>query len=347
MRPKVVAHRGASYLAPENTLSAFRLAASMGVDGIEMDVVMTADYKPVVHHDYIIDLHTDYRNDIPSMTEAELRQLDFGSWKGEEFAGERIPTLAEALDACKSVDGIHLEFKSQRASEGGNGPFADTVVQIVKESGCMEKLVVSSFDHGLIRRVKAQLPELCVGVHTLNSIDSYFYLPTSMRPGFVAPAAPDPDSVAQESVSDMLLRELNGPRPAVAVLDVMENPVKREELEEENGDLFRYLEDRIWAITSDHPGENLFGILRSLANQHDLASYVAGLDFPVQYAYPQYNTCYRDTRLIQKLQSRGIRVAPWPVDGEINLRSFIEMGPDTIVTNRPEQLLAIYEEMGL
>ena len=59
MTPEIIAHRGASYLAPENTLSAFRKAMEIGADGVEMDVQQTSDKKLVIHHDYIIDLHTD------------------------------------------------------------------------------------------------------------------------------------------------------------------------------------------------------------------------------------------------------------------------------------------------
>ena len=112
MRPKVIAHRGASHLAPENTLSAFRLAINMGVDGVEFDTLLTADNQLVVHHEYITDLHCPVHKVIPQCTLAELKTLDFGSWKGEKWAGEQIPTLAEALDVCSAVDHIQVEFKS-------------------------------------------------------------------------------------------------------------------------------------------------------------------------------------------------------------------------------------------
>ena len=108
MRPKVIAHRGASHLAPENTVSAFRLAASMGVDGIEFDTLLTADNQLVVHHEYITDLHCPVHKVIPQCTLAELKELDFGSWKGEKWAGEKIPTFAEALEACSAVDHIQV-----------------------------------------------------------------------------------------------------------------------------------------------------------------------------------------------------------------------------------------------
>ena len=80
VRPKIIAHRGASHLAPENTLAAFRLAAAMGVDGIEFDTLLTADGHLVVHHEYITDLHANANEVLPWCTLAQLRALDFGNW---------------------------------------------------------------------------------------------------------------------------------------------------------------------------------------------------------------------------------------------------------------------------
>ena len=68
MTPEIIAHRGASYLAPENTLSAFRKAMEIGADGVEMDVQQTSDKKLVIHHDFVIDWHTDMRGQIYDMT---------------------------------------------------------------------------------------------------------------------------------------------------------------------------------------------------------------------------------------------------------------------------------------
>ena len=114
MIPQIIAHRGASYLAPENTLAAFRKAMEIGADGVEMDVQKTLDGGLVIHHDYIIDLHTDISGRIYDMTEGELKDLDFGSWKDVAYKDEKIATLAEALALCKSMEGctVQLELKS-------------------------------------------------------------------------------------------------------------------------------------------------------------------------------------------------------------------------------------------
>ena len=97
--PQIIAHRGASYLAPENTLVAFRKAMEIGADGVEMDVQKTYDNELVIHHDYMVDMHTDISGQIYDLTMGELKALDFGSWKDAIYANERIATLQEALDA--------------------------------------------------------------------------------------------------------------------------------------------------------------------------------------------------------------------------------------------------------
>ena len=92
MTPQIIAHRGASYLAPENTLTAFRKAMEVGADGVEMDVQQTKDGGLVIHHDFIIDMHTDIAGKIYDMTMGELKELDFGSWKDVSFRDEKIAT---------------------------------------------------------------------------------------------------------------------------------------------------------------------------------------------------------------------------------------------------------------
>ena len=112
--PQIIAHRGASYLAPENTLVAFRKAMEIGADGVEMDVQKTYDNELVIHHDYMVDMHTDISGQIYDLTMGELKALDFGSWKGAIFQDEKIATLQEAMELCRQMPGctVHLELKS-------------------------------------------------------------------------------------------------------------------------------------------------------------------------------------------------------------------------------------------
>ena len=97
MPPLIVAHRGASYLAPENTLVAFRTAKALGADGIEMDVQMTKDKKLVIAHDFVTDRVSNAHYDIFDTDFETLRQLDFGSWRSPDYAGD----MSHLVDAAR------------------------------------------------------------------------------------------------------------------------------------------------------------------------------------------------------------------------------------------------------
>jgi len=111
----IFAHRGDSAHAPENTLAAFELAAERGADGIELDAKLTADGEIVVIHDPAVDRTTDGTGMVAEMSLAALRELDAGSWFGDTFKGEQIPTLAEVFEAvgkrrqCRT-DQLHRTF---------------------------------------------------------------------------------------------------------------------------------------------------------------------------------------------------------------------------------------------
>src|SRR6478609_1034971 len=98
-RPLLIAHRGESHLAPENTLAAFRLAWSLGDDAIELDVHLTRDGQVVVCHDDDTSRTTGGRTKrvVRDSAAGELRALDVGAWKGPQYAGERMPLLEEVL----------------------------------------------------------------------------------------------------------------------------------------------------------------------------------------------------------------------------------------------------------
>ncbi len=120
---EVVAHRGASAYAPENTLAAFQLAAEMGAEWFELDTHLSADGVPVVIHDGTLERTTDTEGSVEGLTVAQIRQIDVGSKKGPEFAGERIPLLSEALAFAWRRIGVYIELKSAAGGElGGRSP---------------------------------------------------------------------------------------------------------------------------------------------------------------------------------------------------------------------------------
>lgn len=155
----IIAHRGATAEAPENTLAAFRRALEIGTDAVEIDVHLSADGEPVVIHESLLDRTTDGSGLVRGLSLVELRRLDAGRWFDERFAGERIPTLAEALDLLRPVR-VVIEIK--------NGPIyypeiAARVVDSIRTVGHPD-VTISSFDHPVLLEVKARAPELDTAV---------------------------------------------------------------------------------------------------------------------------------------------------------------------------------------
>jgi glycerophosphoryl diester phosphodiesterase len=107
----VIAHRGASSYAPENTIAAFDLALQMGARHLELDVHLTRDDYLVVIHDDTVDRTTNGTGPVASQTFAALQGLDAGTWFGEAFVGVRIPTLAEVLTRYQGRMHLHIELK--------------------------------------------------------------------------------------------------------------------------------------------------------------------------------------------------------------------------------------------
>ncbi len=157
----VYAHRGARGYAPENTMCAFRKAVELGADGIELDVQMTADGQVVICHDHDIDRTSNGQGLLKDFTLAELGRFDFGSWFGPQFAGEKIPTLDEFLRWFADTDLVlNIEIK--------NGPIIypgieARVAAAVEKSRIGGRVVISSFYHPSIKKVKELNPALKTG----------------------------------------------------------------------------------------------------------------------------------------------------------------------------------------
>ena len=136
--PIVIAHRGASGYAPENTIAAFRLAAEMGFDLIENDVRRTGDGVVVVSHDGTLERCTDGSGKIAELTLAEIQSANAGVRFGGKYDGEKIPTLQEALDSLPDNTGFCIELKV--------GGIAEEVVRLVEAAGQVDRTVVFAFD---------------------------------------------------------------------------------------------------------------------------------------------------------------------------------------------------------
>ena len=111
-RVQIVAHRGASAYAPENTLAAFRKAIELGADVLELDVHQSIDNQLVVIHDGTVDRTTSGKGTVKDCTVAALKQLDAGSWFSPQFSGERIPTLEEVFGSTPDSINLLIELKA-------------------------------------------------------------------------------------------------------------------------------------------------------------------------------------------------------------------------------------------
>jgi glycerophosphoryl diester phosphodiesterase len=156
-RIQVLAHRGASAYAPENTLAAFRLAIEQQADWLEFDVQQTRDGQLVVFHDLRMERTTNGRGALRDLTLAEVRALDAGSWFGAEFAGERVPTFDEVLAlAAEHNIRVFPEIKDPRLYPGIEERLAAAIVAARYE----DRTVVQSFDMASLARVRAINPHL-------------------------------------------------------------------------------------------------------------------------------------------------------------------------------------------
>ncbi len=147
-----IAHRGHSANAPENTLAAFRQAMAQGVEGIEFDVRLSADGVPVVIHDEVVDRTTNGSGVVREMTVAELKALDAGSRTSPRYAGERIPTLVEALSSLRGTLALCIELKAPGT--------ALPTVALLREMEMENQAIIFSFNADWLREVAHLAPSM-------------------------------------------------------------------------------------------------------------------------------------------------------------------------------------------
>lgn len=160
--PELIAHRGASHAAPENTLVAFRLAWHERADAAECDVHLARDGEVVVIHDEDTRRTTGVRGKVRECPLAELQTLDAGSWKARRFAGERIPSLREVLDTIPRGRRLFIEIKS------GPETIAPLAADLRRSRVKPAQIAIIGFDLRVMRLAKRALP--CAAVYwTLES----------------------------------------------------------------------------------------------------------------------------------------------------------------------------------
>jgi glycerophosphoryl diester phosphodiesterase len=150
---EIIGHRGASYDAPENTVTSIRLAYQQGADAAEIDIQLTKDGRIVVMHDDTTERTGGPKWKIADKTLSELRALDVGRWKAPAYEGQRIPTLEEILAVVPKGKRLFVEIKC--------GPeVLPELVRVLREAGRPAKeIVIIGFDLGTMREAKQRMPE--------------------------------------------------------------------------------------------------------------------------------------------------------------------------------------------
>lgn len=168
LRPLIVAHRGASALAPENTLAAFRQAIDDGAEGIEFDVRLAKDGVAVVFHDPTLNRTGLQDGNIADLTSVELAKIDIGSWfnkidrrnANSSYSLQRVSTLSETLEFLKEFNGrIYIELKCRDSEIAA---LVSAVCGAIGDSGLGSRIIIKSFKMAVIPRVRL----LCPGLKT-------------------------------------------------------------------------------------------------------------------------------------------------------------------------------------
>ncbi|HEX7004511.1 MAG TPA: glycerophosphodiester phosphodiesterase family protein [Trueperaceae bacterium] len=181
----VQAHRGYSEIYPENTLLSIDKAFEVGADRVETDLALTSDGHLVLMHDRTVERTTDGEGAVQFMTLEQVKALDAGSWKSPEFAGERVPTLIEALELAEGRGELNLEIKVNGRSGSYVSEVIRAAVETVHEQDAADRVIFSSFDFQALQQVKELDPELRVLLIDWDEAsESFDWLDVAVAQGF-------------------------------------------------------------------------------------------------------------------------------------------------------------------
>lgn len=189
--PLIIAHRGASAYAPENTISAFKLALEHGADGIELDAKFTMDQEIVVLHDQSLVRTTGAEGKIQYSNWDDLRTLDAGSWKDEKYQGEKIPSLEEVFDAVGGKMLINIEITNYATSMDG---LANAILDMVLGSGIEDTILFSSFYPSNLVKIRRRTKDIPVALLTLPGREGWIgrtFFSKMFSPDFLHPEFTD------------------------------------------------------------------------------------------------------------------------------------------------------------
>ena len=162
----IVGHRGVAGTHPENTKVSIEQAANLGLKWVEVDIQVTLDDQLVVCHDHTLERCSDGKGRVDEHTLAELRLLDFGRWKSEQFTGEKILTLTELLSLVEAHDlSVNLEIKVDSKHQAPH--VVDLLhTELLRSTLDTDRILLSSFSHQVVAEMAHHLPRYRVGVIT-------------------------------------------------------------------------------------------------------------------------------------------------------------------------------------
>lgn len=167
---EITAHRGSSKAAPENTMAAIVAAVEELADRVEIDVQETSDGVVVLSHDSTLKRVAGINKKVGDLTCAELQELDVGSWFSQEFAGEKIPTLAEVMEYSKGKIDLNIEIKNL----GNDSRLPEKVMELVKEYDMKEQCVITAANIQYLYRIKGMEPEMKTGYILSAAYGNYY-----------------------------------------------------------------------------------------------------------------------------------------------------------------------------
>ena len=158
--PAVIAHRGFSGIAPENTLPALQLAIDSGADMVEFDVRVTKDHQLVVIHDATVERTTNGTGAVSQYTSQELQTLDAGTWFGQAFSGTPVPSFKQVLQLCNGSVYMNIEIKTDEQSAPALDHLVNRVSEHVLGMNVSRSVVISSYNLYIVRRLREINPDV-------------------------------------------------------------------------------------------------------------------------------------------------------------------------------------------
>lgn len=323
IKPLIIAHRGVSLSAPENTCPAFQAAVDMGLGGVETDIQLTHDGKTVLHHNYTVDACSNGSGAVYRLDYEALRALDFGAYRGKPWRGTRIPNLQEFWAIVHGLLVVNIELK---APVDRSIPYVETVLDSLRAFNRTDNVIISAFDHSLLRRVKELWPSMAVGLLTLPAgfdKSPIFSLLEKAYP-------------RDKLLLDACAEDLQAIDPSAF------DPHKAGLPGRDARDAVAELAHQIGAV---YPSLCLPEVREALRETADLPAYVSGLDFRPEYLHCHYSSVLKDPALVERTRELGVLCNVWTPDKPEELKALCGSGCHAVITNRPDVLMKLEAQL--